>query len=148
MSSIVLFESDDLMRGLLQEWLSAAGYSVRDGLMPGESAAPADLAIVSISMPRQECEALIRYVRRLHPSSPIIALSSHARAGLSSNGAAACALRVERVMAKPLARAELLSAIATIVRPPSASRDYDKFATAERQAGNHAGADPVAHSRR
>jgi DNA-binding response OmpR family regulator len=148
MSSIALFESDDLMCGLLREWLSAAGYTVRDGLTPGEPAAPADLAIVSICMPKHECDGLIRRVRRFHPSSPIIALSSHARAGMSSNGAAARVLGVERVMAKPLTRLELLSTVETIIGPPPAALGYGKFATAERQAGSHAGADSVAHSRR
>jgi hypothetical protein len=28
MSSIVIIEEDDLMRGLLKEWLPAAGYAV------------------------------------------------------------------------------------------------------------------------
>ena len=38
MSSIVIIEEDKLMRGLLMEWLSAEGYSVRaarTGRCPG-----------------------------------------------------------------------------------------------------------------
>jgi DNA-binding response OmpR family regulator len=119
MSSIAIYETDDLMCGLLREWLSGAGYAVRDGVTPHDPVAPAELAIVSVSMPKQESEALIRSVRRVHPKSAIIALSSCARSGLSSNGAAARELGVERVMAKPLTRNELLLAVESIVGPAS-----------------------------
>ena len=39
MSSIVIIEEDALMRGLLVEWLSAAGYPVRTSA-PGNGQAP------------------------------------------------------------------------------------------------------------
>jgi DNA-binding response OmpR family regulator len=119
MSSIAIYETDDLMCGLLREWLSGAGYAVRDEVRPCDPAASAELAIVSVSMPKQESEALIRRVRCIHPKSAIIALSSCARSGLSSNGAAARELGVERVMAKPLTRNELLLAVESLVGPAS-----------------------------
>ena len=37
MSDIVVIEEDKLMRGLLVEWLNAAGYSVRVASPPCES---------------------------------------------------------------------------------------------------------------
>src|SRR4030088_3466461 len=53
MSNIVLYEENDLMRALLQEWLSEAGYRVYTAashdLMGGRLA---DLAIVSVYMPK------------------------------------------------------------------------------------------------
>src|ERR1700716_1188318 len=52
---IVIIEEDKLMRGLLAEWLSAEGYSVR-AAAPGDPSAQdgADLVIVDVYMPRHE----------------------------------------------------------------------------------------------
>jgi len=38
MSGIVIYEENDLMRALLKEWLSEAGYRVREALPRGRSA--------------------------------------------------------------------------------------------------------------
>ena len=117
MGGIAIYERDDLMYELLREWLTGAGYAVRD-LPRGFDALDPDLAIVSVSGPRFESEILIRGVQQLYPGTPIIALSSQARAGLCSAGAAARALGVERVMAKPLGRCDLLAAVETVIGPP------------------------------
>jgi DNA-binding response OmpR family regulator len=117
MSGIAIYERDDMMHGLLQEWLYEAGYAIRESTPPSVPAAEVDLAIVSISMPKQEGDALIRRVQALHPSVPIIALCSQARSGLCSDGATARGLGVERVMAKPLRRSELLATVQAIIGP-------------------------------
>ncbi|HEX3845732.1 MAG TPA: response regulator [Steroidobacteraceae bacterium] len=115
MTTIALYEPDDLMHGLLREWLSSAGHVVQDST-PGQGAIPrADLVIMSISTRKGETQLLIRGMRRIHPGTPIIALSSQARLGLSSNGVLACELGVARVMAKPLARKELITAVDDIL---------------------------------
>jgi DNA-binding response OmpR family regulator len=118
LSAVAIYERDDLMHGLLREWLSGAGYAVRDSLVPSDPAAAVDLAIVSITMPKQESNAMLRGVQSLHPRIPIIALSSQARSGLSSDGTAARALGVERVLAKPLTRNELVAAVHAVIGPP------------------------------
>jgi DNA-binding response OmpR family regulator len=118
MRYIAIYERDDLMHGLLREWLLAAGYCVTDMTARTDPIADVDLAIVSIAAPNPENEVLIRGARCVHRRAAIIALSSQARSGLSSNGAAARALGVERVMAKPLARTELLAAVESIIGPP------------------------------
>jgi DNA-binding response OmpR family regulator len=65
MSSIVIIEEDDLMRGLLTEWLTAAGYTVF-GQAP--RAAPpgngADLMIIGLDRPRQAGVDVVRSVQR------------------------------------------------------------------------------------
>lgn len=119
MKSIVIYERDDLMYALLREWLSASGYTVRETAPPPGADAPVDLVIASISIPQYDNEILIRGVRRIHPNAAIIALSSQARSGLSSDGAAAAALGVQRVMAKPLTRSELLAAVEATIGPPN-----------------------------
>ena len=117
MGKIAIYEPNDLMRSLLQEWLTAAGYAVRDSTQRSDPGVP-DLAIVSVEAPKSESEVLIGGLRREHPQTPIIALSSRARSGLCSNGAAAQALGVERLLAKPLRRHELLIAVDEAIGPP------------------------------
>lgn len=115
MAIIAVYERDDLMYGLLREWLSGAGHAVRDSTSAQGAIPRADLVIMSISMPKGETQVLIRGMQRIHPGAPIIALSSQARLGLSSNGVPARELGVERVMAKPLTRKELIAAVDEIL---------------------------------
>jgi DNA-binding response OmpR family regulator len=113
---VAVYESDDLMHGLLCEWLSGAGHIVRDATKTHDRASRRpDLVIVSISCPKREIDMLMRVVRSVHPGTPIVALSSQARLGLSSNGGLARELGVERVMAKPLTRKELVGAVDAIL---------------------------------
>jgi DNA-binding response OmpR family regulator len=115
MASIVLYEPDDLMHGLLCEWLGSAGHLVREAMPTNGAARRADLVVMSVSSPMRETELLIRGMQRAHPGTPIIALSSQARLGLSSNGSLARELGVKRVIAKPLARKELVAAVDEIL---------------------------------
>jgi len=122
MNHIVLHEENDLMRALLKEWLSEAGYRVS---APAPRETPpdgaADLVIVSVSRPRQAGAEVVREIRATHPGAPVIALSSQFRSGLSDNGATARALGVEQVIAKPLSRANLLDSIRAILWPAPGS---------------------------
>lgn len=120
MNRIAIYEPDDLMRSLLREWLTAAGYTVRDSMTDAGLSVPApSLAIVSVETPKSANEVLIRGLQREYPGTPIIALSSRARSGLCSNGAAADALGVERLLAKPLRQHELLVAVDAAIGPPN-----------------------------
>jgi DNA-binding response OmpR family regulator len=120
MGRVAIYEPDDLMRGLLREWLTAAGYAVRDSIRGSDLTVP-DLAIVSVETPKSESEVLIRALQHDFPGTPIIALSSRARSGLCSNGAAAQALGVARLLAKPLRRHELLVAVDEAIGPPDSA---------------------------
>src|SRR5712664_3647347 len=105
MSSIVLIEEDDLMRGLLTEWLTAAGYAVRERCLrqapAGESA---DLVIVDLYMPRQTGGDVVRAVQQTHPCIPVIAISAQFRPGLGDSWWAAHALGARKLIAKPFTR--------------------------------------------
>lgn len=114
MRRIAIYERDELLQGLLREWLNGAGYDLWSSELQRDPAA-VDLAIVSIATPKEESDAMLRHVRMLHPQTPVIGLTGRARSGLSSAGAAARALGVERVMAKPLTREELLVAVQDVI---------------------------------
>jgi CheY-like chemotaxis protein len=118
MSSIVIYEADDLMRGLLQEWLTAAGYRV-SAVTPCElpPRGAADLVIVDIEMPKHTGSRAADNVRATYPETPIIAISAQFRADLSTGGTIAQTLGVARVIAKPLTRHALLVAVSAIIGP-------------------------------
>ena len=116
MSDIVIYEEDDLMCALLQEWLRTAGYRVRAGAPHGGTA---DLVIVSIYMPKHAGAQLVREIQSAHPGTPLIALSGQFRSGLSAVGATAQALGVQQVIAKPLTRSDLLEAVRAIIGVPN-----------------------------
>ena len=119
MSDILIYEDNDLMRALLQEWLGKAGYRVRVG-PPGRMRDPgtAALVIVSVYMPKHSGPQLVREIQAAHPGTPLIAISGQFRAGLSTVGATAQTLGVQQVIAKPFTCADLLVAVRAIIGPP------------------------------
>jgi CheY-like chemotaxis protein len=118
MSTIVICEADNLMRGLLQEWLTGAGYRV-SAVTPCGSAphGKADLVIVNIGMPKHAGSRAADNIRAAYPATPIIAISAQFRADLSTAGATAQTLGVAQVIAKPLTRDALLAAVSAIIDP-------------------------------
>jgi len=107
------------MRALLKEWLSQAGYRVREAAAPGLRPGGAeDLVIVSVYMPKLAGAQLVREVHAAHRGAAVIAISTQFRAGLSAVGASAQMPGVERVLAKPLTRGALLEAVRAIIGVP------------------------------
>ena len=108
------------MRGLLVEWLSAAGYSVRAAAPSDvEVADSADLVIVDVYMPRQEGLQRLQAVKAANPKTPVIAISGQFRPGLVGSPTVAEALGVQQVIAKPFSRCDLLAAVHCVIGPAS-----------------------------
>jgi two-component system OmpR family response regulator len=120
MSDVVIYEDNDLMRALLQEWLSDAGYRVR-AAQPGRMGdlGKAGLVIVSVYMPKHSGPQLVREIQAAHPGTPLIAISGQFRAGLSAVGTTAQTLGVQQVIAKPFTCTDLLAAVRAIIGAPS-----------------------------
>jgi DNA-binding response OmpR family regulator len=119
MSDIVVYEEDDLMRALLEEWLREAGYRVHAvASHDPQSGYLADLVIVSVSMPKHAGAQRVREIQAIHPGTPLIAISGRFLPGLCANGAIAQALGVQQVIAKPLTRVDLLSTVRAIIGVP------------------------------
>ena len=115
MSEIVIYEDDDLMCALLQEWLRAAGYRVRAGTPNGGTAA---LVIVSLYMPKHAGTQRVQELCTAHPDTPMIAISGQFSSGLPAVGSAAQTLGVQQVIAKPLTCADLLEAVHAVIGEP------------------------------
>ncbi|MGO8854374.1 MAG: response regulator [Steroidobacteraceae bacterium] len=120
MLDIVIYEEDYLMRTLLQEWLSEAGYRVRLGALRDiRRGCPADLVILSVYMPKQAGLHWVPAIQAAHPGTPLIAISGQFRSGLCDAGATARTLGVQQVIAKPLMRRDLLEAVRGMIGTPA-----------------------------
>jgi DNA-binding response OmpR family regulator len=116
---VVVIEEDELLRSLVAEWLSAAGYRV----FAGTPAAPpagdnADLVIVDLYMPRSEGVDAVRRVQTRHPHATVIAMSAQFDAGVRRSWRAARDLGAWRLIAKPFSREELLGTVRAAVGVP------------------------------
>ena len=119
MSDIVIYEENDLMRALLQEWLSHAGYRVQVASPGGMTdLGRAGLVIVSVYMPKHSGPQLVREIQAAHPGTPVIAISGQFRAGLSTVGTTAQTLGVQQVIAKPFTCTDLLVAVRAMIGSP------------------------------
>jgi DNA-binding response OmpR family regulator len=121
MTVILVLERDTLMRKLLREWLTGAGYAVREGMGDAGHAGAIALVIVDVYMPREAGARIVRAVQRAHPAVPVIAISGHFRPGLAATSPVAHALGAARVLAKPFSREELLAAVRALIGPPRSS---------------------------
>jgi DNA-binding response OmpR family regulator len=119
MSGIAIYEEDHLMHALLKEWLCGAGYCIQAAPLGTEHKGRADLLIVSVCLPKRAGAHLLHEIQAAHPGTPLIALSGHFRAGLSSAGASAQSLGVAQIIAKPLTRDALLGAVHAMIGPPN-----------------------------
>lgn len=107
---IVIVESDDLLRQLLERWLGDAGYGV---ILSARNHMPAmvkpQLVIADISDPGSAGDTI--GALQAAYSAPILALSARFRRGLGVSSEAAQRLHVEKVLPKPFTREELLAAV-------------------------------------
>ena len=106
---VLVVETDDLIRELLERWLDEAGYAVVAGAPDASAGDSPILVIVNVSSPRA-AHVLIRSLRAAY-AAPILALSARFRRGLGSSAGAARLLGVQRVLPKPFTRKELLCAV-------------------------------------
>jgi CheY-like chemotaxis protein len=109
---ILIVDADQALSALLGEWLAGQGEVVA---LRGEALAAHgthfDLVVVDVPFPRQGESNPLRRVADAHPGTPVLALSSTFFAGIDTHGAVARALGVAGVLAKPVAREALVSAV-------------------------------------
>jgi CheY-like chemotaxis protein len=112
---ILVIDDDALIRSLIAEWLAAEGYAVTTSAADRapQGTRPA-VVIVDLFRPREVAAERVRALREAYPGVPIIAISGHFRAGVRCEGPAAHELGVERVIAKPFKRDELLHTIRSL----------------------------------
>ncbi len=107
------------MRELLGEWLTAQGYRVigrPDG--SGLRAPGVDLVVVDVPNLRTQGAERVSEVQANYPLARLIGMSTRLARSLLGQSAAASALGVRRLIAKPCTRDELLQAVADALGEP------------------------------
>ena len=115
---ILILESDDLMRQLLERWLGEAGYEVQaePGSVPAHTTPPR-LVIVNVPRPR-DAQELVNSLKKEY-SAPILVVSARFRRGLGASAEVARQLGVRRVLPKPFTREELQEAVVSSLEADS-----------------------------
>jgi DNA-binding response OmpR family regulator len=107
--TVDIYEHNPVTRELMQNWLTEAGYRVRERSGSQVSAdSPVDLVILATQVPTRQTLGLIRVMRKIYPATAFLVLAEHSDSGLTY--AKKRARGATRVLSKPLAREELLEA--------------------------------------
>ena len=120
MIEVLVVDDDALMRGLLAEWLSEAGYRVRQAENGANAlkmllSRPVGLLITDMDMPGRDGAQTLDEARRMLPGLPVIAISGGARDGRQNWAATALKLGAAKALAKPFERRDLLAAVEEVV---------------------------------
>jgi DNA-binding NtrC family response regulator len=123
-ADVLVIDDDAIMRDLMADWLEAAGYTVRkasdctSGVAELERATPA-LIVTDMWMPGPCGVAAIGWLKQNCPETQVIAVSGHFGSGQGLSAQSALDAGAARALAKPVKRAELLRAVAELVRLPT-----------------------------
>ena len=115
---ILLVEDDPRVREVLYQALTMAGYDVvatADGeeALAAYAAAPADLIITDLLMPRKDGVETIRGLRRQHPAAKVIAVT--AVRGRFNRLTAARHVGAHHTLLKPFGMSDLLAAVRDVL---------------------------------
>jgi DNA-binding response OmpR family regulator len=116
MTRILVMDDDISIRKLLRIMLEAEGYEVMDAADGIEGIrihreTPADLIITDILMPGKDGWQTITELRNEEPELKIIAISGGGKTSPYLNLSLSSQLGADRVLAKPLAKADLLKTV-------------------------------------
>jgi CheY-like chemotaxis protein len=114
--SILVVDDDELMRSALHTTLSDAGYAVV-GAADGRAAIKAfdhaafDLVVTDLIMPETDGLELIAFLKKRHPSIPVIAISGGGLMRADYNLKFARALGAKAILLKPFPNEQLLTTV-------------------------------------
>ena len=119
---ILVIDDDALMRDLITDWLEGAGYRVlkaTDCAAACTALERAPVLVVSdMWMPGPCGAAAIAFLKEKCPETRLIAVSGHFGSGQGTTPQDALNAGAARALAKPVKRAELLSAVAELIGSP------------------------------
>jgi DNA-binding response OmpR family regulator len=120
MIEILVVDDDALMRGLLTEWLRAAGYDVRQAETGTDAlhmlrSRPAGLLITDMDMPGPDGAHTLEEARRMLPGLTVIAISGGTHDGKKSWATVAREKGAAKTLAKPFEREDLLAAVKEVL---------------------------------
>jgi DNA-binding NtrC family response regulator len=121
-NDILVVDDDVLLRRMVAEWLSQAGYGVREAEHGGAALAllreaPARLLITDMQMPYLNGPEMLAAVTREFPTMPVIAMSGDFRTSTGFTSETAIRQGARTVLAKPFGRDDLLRLVREAVGP-------------------------------
>ena len=119
---VLVVDDDAILRDLVADWLTGAGYQVRkvadcQAAMAALTDQPPALIVCDMFMPGACGAAAIGQLKRLAPAAPVIAVSGHFKSGTGVSADEALAAGAARALAKPVRRAQLLIAVSELIGP-------------------------------
>lgn len=119
---ILVIDDDPLMRDLITDWLEGAGYHVLKATDCSAACTALErhpaLVVSDMWMPGPCGAAAIVFLKEKCPEMRLIAVSGHFGSGQGTTPQDAMKAGAARALAKPVKRAELLSAVADLIGPP------------------------------
>ena len=119
---ILVIDDDPLMRDLITDWLEGAGYRVLKATDCGAACTALErgpaLVVSDMWMPGPCGAAAIAFLKEKCPETRLIAVSGHFGSGQGTTPQDALNAGAARALAKPVKRAELLSAVAELIGSP------------------------------
>jgi CheY-like chemotaxis protein len=119
----MVIEDDAVMRELIADWLTAAGYRVSTagnclaGLAQAARSRPS-LFVTDMRMPGPSGAAAISMLKQQHPEIGVIAISGYFHGATGSSAEGALAAGAARALAKPVRRADFLRVVAELIGTP------------------------------
>lgn len=119
-SDILVVDDDALLRGMVAEWLTQAGYSVREAQDGGAAlallrGAPARLLITDMQMPCLSGPQTLAIVCREFPAMRVIAMSGHFDSDRGFSRDTVIEQGASKVLSKPFSRDDLLTLVRAVI---------------------------------
>lgn len=119
MLTILIIDEDGAMRELLCEWLVDEGYRAV-GRAAGDGLREVGISLVIVDVPnlRTHGADTVRKAKAMYPLAQVMGMSTQLGQSLLPHSSAARSLGVQRLLAKPCSREELLGAVAAAIGSP------------------------------
>ncbi len=118
---ILVIDDDPLMRDLITDWLEGEGYRVLKATDCSAACTALErrpaLVVSDMWMPGPCGAVAIAFLKEKFPDMRLIAVSGHFGSGQGTTPQDAVKAGAARALAKPVKRAELLSAVAELIGP-------------------------------
>ena len=133
MAAIIIVDDDPTVRAIAVEFLRDGDHAIVEAADGHEAlrilqAAPIDLMVLDMLMPRKDGLETLMEARQLHPDVRILAISSGGSMDANYLLAVARTLGADAVLSKPLTAARFRQAVDALLTPASTSRDQARLA--------------------
>jgi DNA-binding response OmpR family regulator len=121
-ATVDIYERDSATRDLMQQWLSDAGYRVREnGGSRAQPNSPVDLVILATQLPTLQTLEVIRTMRLIYPTTAFLVLPRQDTPQAAVAATSTQSMGATRVLCRPLTRKQLLEAVRAVTSDQSSA---------------------------